>query len=226
VAKVLSPLMSLDAKGRVGGLVYSIWRGIHTVRTGPTPVARHEIQQPENRALLGYLSRAWGLLTDAQRQLWRDYATEHKYPDGFGGVFTLTGSQMYTALNHNAIRLLGVTAEQDEPPVIDPPASFKHLIVVTGVTDPGEIDLTWAHLGTPVGEDRNEIWISPPLGSEGKVNVDSRMRYEGVEAGILRTHTVSGLVEGAWYWLKARYIDQYGQKTGWLWGHATPKLTP
>lgn len=226
MAKVLSPLMSLDAKGRVGGLVYSIWRGIHTVRTGPPPVARHVEEQPFNRALLGYLSRAWGLLSDAQRQLWRDYAVEHKYPDGFGGVFTLTGSQMYIALNHSAIRLGSTVSEQDEPPVVDPPASLNSLTVVTGATNPGDIDLAWTHIGAPVITDFNEIWVSPPLGSEGKVNVDSRMRHYGHPAGNAVALTITGYVEGAWYWVKVRYIDIFGQKTAWLWGHATPKLTP
>lgn len=226
MAKVMSPLMSLDAKGRVGGVIFSIWRGIHTVRTGPPPVARHVQDQPVNRALLGYLSRAWGLLTDDQRQLWRDYATEHKYPDGFGGVFTLTGSQMYNALNHNAMRLYGTAAEQDEPPVIDPAASIVSFTAATGVGSGGDIDLSWVHFGTPSAADRNEIWISPPLGSEGKVNVDSRMRYIAAVNGTEIAAVIPGRVEGAWYWFKIRYIDYFGQKTAWLWDHATPMLTP
>ncbi|MBA7661773.1 hypothetical protein ES703_69793 [subsurface metagenome] len=226
MAKVQSPLMSLLASGSIGGMVYSVWRGINTVRVKQQPVERHLPGQPRNRALLGYLSRAWGLLTDNQRQLWRDYATEHKYPDGFGGVFTLTGSQMYNALNHNAIRTKGGLFEQDEPPMIDPAASIALFDAVTGVTNPGEVDLSWDHIGVADSDDLNEIWISPPLGSEGKVNVDSRMRFEVSIGGDELLITVAGLVEGAWYWFKARYIDQFGQKTAWLWGHATPMLTP
>lgn len=226
MAIVLQPLMSLDAKGKVGGCVFSIWRGMNTVRATNKLVWRHTGDQPANRALLGYLSRQWGLLTDEQRQLWRDYAAEHKYPDRFGGVFTLTGSQMYNALNHTAIRIGGVGFEQDEPPTVDPAASILAFSAVTGATDPGDIDLTWAMLGTPDADDFNEIWISPPLGSEGKVNVDSRMRYHSQVSGVTTMLTLPGFVEGAWYWLKIRYVDIYGQTTAYLWSHVTPKLTP
>lgn len=226
MAKVLNPLNSVDASGSVGGLTYRRWRGIKTVCNRPLPARRHRGLQPFNRALLGFLSREWGLLTDEQRQLWRDYATEHPYPDGFGGTFILTGNQMYNALNHNAMRILGLAKQQDEPPIIDPAASMVSLVAETGAVDPGEIDLSWDHVGIPSNDDRNEIWISPPLGSEGKVNVDSRMRHrmnlEGEEVVV----TVKELVEGAWYWFKTRYMDQFGQKTAWQWSHATPKLTP
>jgi len=226
VAKVLNPLNSVNAKGSVAGLTYSMWRGINTVKAKPKPVTRHVIEQPANRALLGYLSRAWGLLTDAQRQLWRDYAAEHPYPDGFGGTFILTGNQMYNALNHNAIRLGNVSAEQDEPPTVDPVASILAFTAETGETLPGDIDLVWAHLGTPVADDFNEIWISPFLGSEGKVNVDSRMRYYTQASGVTSMLTIPNLLMYAWYWIKIRYIDKFGQKTAWHWGHATPKVIP
>jgi len=223
MAKVLNPLGSLQASGSVGGLTYSLWRGINTVKAKPKPVKRHSGVQPRMRALLGYLSRAWGLLTDAQRQLWREYATEHPYPDGLGGTFILTGNQMFNALNHNAIRLFGVSFEQDEPPTVDPAASIRYFEAEEGALDPGSVDLSWALYGVGDVNDKNEIWISPPLGSEGKVNIDSRMRFKTYVVGNELLFSVTGLVETAWYWFKARYVDKYGQTTAWQWAHATPK---
>lgn len=226
MAKVLSPLHSVDAKGSIGGLTYSIWKGLNTVRSKQKSVARHATVQPFMRSLLGFLSRQWGLLTDVQRALWEAYAVEHPYPDGFGGTFILSGIQIYVALNHPSLRLFGPAAQQAEPPLIDPPATMREFTAATGGGNPGDIDLAWFHFGAPVGTDKNEIWISPPLGSEGKVNVDSRMRYLSNVVGNVLVFVASGLVEGAWYWFKARYIDEFGQKTAWQWGHATPMLTP
>lgn len=222
MAKVLNPLNSTQAKGSVGGLTYTQWRGQNIVRATGTPVRRHEGEQPDNRALLGFLSRQWGLLSDAERTLWNQYADEHPYPDGFGGTFKLSGIQMYCALNHNAVRLGGGVAKQDEPPLIDPAASLSVFTAETGIGVAGDVDVSWTTLGVGSADDFVELWISPPSGSPGLVNVDNRMKYAHKVEGSAVTDTIGSLVVGAWYWFKGRYIDQYGQKTAWHWDQATP----
>lgn len=226
MARVKDPLHSTDAKGTVGGLTYAMWNGVNTVRVKSKPVRRLRTTQPRNRAILGYLSRYWGDLTDAQRALWEDYASNHPQPDGFGGVFIMSGINAYVMLNHSIIRLYGFGSEIEEPPVEDPPATISQFTASTGATNPGDIDLEWVHGGTPEITDINEIRMAGPFISPGKVNVFERKVHIANPGGTVVELTIEDLVEGAWYWFFIRYMDEYGQVTAWLTDQATPKLTP
>jgi len=44
-------------------------------------------------------------------------------------------------------------------------------------------------------------------------------------AGNVELDTIADLVEGAWYWIRARYVGADGQTSAWQVSQATPKLT-
>ncbi|MBA7704405.1 hypothetical protein ES703_113212 [subsurface metagenome] len=181
--------------------------------------------QPKNRSILGFLSREYGNLTDEQRVLWETYALNHPHPDGFGGTFIMSGQNAYIMLNHTAVRMWLIGALMTDPPTDPPPASIYVVNVVTGAVDPGDIDLTWAHAGSPVAADKNEIRIAGPFQSQARQEVHSRFRTISSTTGETTMLTLSGLVEDTWYWINMRYVDHYGQVTAWNTGQATPKLT-
>lgn len=225
MAKVLNPVLSTQASGMVSGLIVANSRGQDIMRRYLRPTNRWRNVQPNNRALTGFLSRQWQSLSSANRALWDAYADEHPKLNVFGQSFKATGYNWYVALNHQAVRLGTATALQLTPP-LDPPAATLLTLAVTQGTNPGEIDLDWTVGGTGDAADFVEVSMCGPFGSPAINYVESKWKYLETVAGNLTTDTVDGLVEGAWYWFKARYTDQYGQVSAWLRGQQTPTPTP
>lgn len=225
MAKIVGPFHSDAAIGTVGLLTASVWRGMPVMRQKSMPKVSHILSIAENRALLGWLSREWIELSDAQRAEWKDYADNHPQPDGFGGTFLMTGQNAFIMLNHTAVRLDDDSAMQVTPPGQAPLATLMTFAAISGVTNPGDVDLTWTLPGTPAATDFVEIQTAGPFGSVAKVSVESRYAFKQSVAGNLLLDTVEDLVETKWYWFRARYVDEYGQVTAWQAAQATPKVT-
>lgn len=226
MARVLNPLMSVEAKGTVAGFVFGRGPGGPQVRKKGTPAERVRGQQARNRSLMGILSREWGDLTDVQRENWRTFAINNPQPDGFGGTFIMSGINAYIHLNYVAIRIDDWTAKQDNPPVDEVPATIAAFTAITGITNPGECDLEVTLDGVGEASDFVEFQIAGPFLSKGRVEVHSRYKFTASIAGNTTTETIADLVEGAWYWFRARYIDEFGQVTNWHVAQATPMVTP
>lgn len=226
MAIVKNPFLSSDARGSLSGLTASFSRGGNTMRRKSKPAVRRGKRIPSNRSILGYISRRWGGLTDVQREEWNAYAIDHPGTDRFGDPFIMSGINAFMMLNHKAIRLWNSSHYQEIPPAVEPVSAVFVLTAITGITNPGEVDLSWTELGTGLVADYYEIWKAGPFQSEGKVSVVNRYSFEKHVSGNVLLSTVAGLAEGFWYWFQVRYIDQYGQTTAWVTGNATPMLTP
>lgn len=220
MARVQNPLFSTNAKGKFGGLVYSVGIGGPMVRLKGRVVRRIEGQQDIRRATFGYLARKWKLLTDGQRDSWDDYAEEHPVDDGFGGTMILSGFNMWIKLQ--AIVLMNGDTPVMTSPVVDPAAGMASLTVVKGALVEGDIDLTWTHNGTGGAADWNLIEISPGHISPAIAFTTDRYTRVTPVAGNLLLATIDGLVVGKWYSVRVRYCDEFGQTTAWLYGKATP----
>lgn len=199
MAKVKGPLHSDEARGSVGGITYSMSVSGPVAKTKPVPNYDYKGYKPKVRSILGYLSRQWGELTNAQRESWNAWALDHPFIDAFGDEFSGSGFNCYISLNANAVRLGGAGAENALPPVDPPPTGVETLACSAG-TNPGDLDLDWSELGTGLVTDHFEYQIAGPFQSEGRVAVESRFAYEGKVAGNVLTATVAGLDEGMWYW--------------------------
>jgi len=73
MAKLLAPLMSFGARGKLGNaIVYSVWKGISTARQLVTPKNPKSIAQKAQRALMSSVVSAWRRpeLTAAVRTAW------------------------------------------------------------------------------------------------------------------------------------------------------------
>ena len=214
-----------DMRGSVGGITYSKSYAGPVVKLKSSPPRRARRTQPINRSILGFLSRQWGELTNAQRDSWETWALNHPEPDKFGGTFIMSGINAFVKLNSHAIRLGGVGAWNVLPPSVPPAANLLTLAVTQGATNAGEIDVNWTLDGTGDAADFAEIQIAGPFQSEALQEVFNQFRYFTQTVGNILTSTPSGLDEGFWYWVRVRYVDLYGQVTAWLYGQATPKLT-
>jgi len=226
MAKVLSPLFSEQAKGSVGGLTFSRGPAGDIVKKKGGPVKRSEPYKQSNRARIGYLARKWGALDQSARDSWKAWAEEHPEPDGFGGTFIMSGINAFVKLNFNAMRLGAPSDLMLVPPEDECPASLDTLTVATGSVAPGDIDLTWTHNGTGEADDYNEIQIAGPFISPGRKEVYNRFKYVQQVAGNILLDTIEGLDVGMWYWVRVRYVDEFGQVTAWLYGQATPYVGP
>ena len=226
MAVVKGPFMSIDARGSVGGLTASMVLGGNVIKKKSNPATKYEPPQNRSRSILGWLSRQWGELTDEQRASWGAWAIDHPGTDKFGDPFVMSGFNAFVMLNHHAVRFGGGGAMCELPPE-DPPASaIQTLVAITGVGNPGEIDLTWLEFGVGIASDYWEIQLAGPFQSKGRKSVTSRYSYKTFVAGNVKEDTISGLDEGMWYWIRVRYVDEFGQITAWQVGQATPMLTP
>lgn len=223
MAKLLNPLLSTSAKGTTSGITYSQWRGINSARRKGNPARRIRSLQPQNRTYIGYLSRTWAAVTAGNRELWKQWAANHPRPDGFGGVFQMSGINAYVSLNKVRLDRNGLAALSVAPPVADLAVTVQNLAAVTGALA-GEIDCTWTLLGTGLATDFIEVGIAGPFASSGKFEVAGKFKFQAQVAGNLLLKDLTGLQAGAWYWISIRYVGADGQVSASLYSQAMAKV--
>jgi len=122
---ILSDLIT-DIRGKVGTKVYSIWKGIHTVKGEPTNFryAWESAFNPGQRALIKTCAYRWQtVLSDVQKAGWETYAlylatlpTDYNRLVGwkqYGGA--MSGYNAYTHCNQMRLSV-GLTTIQDDAP--------------------------------------------------------------------------------------------------------------
>jgi len=225
LAKFLSSVFT-DVRGSIGGITFGINKGVMTAKVKPNPARRMRTTQPSNRAILGWMSRIYGGLSSTNRALWETWAANHPVVNSMGQSVKLSGHQWFIKLNSVARRIGGVGVESDTPPLTDLQYSVNDFAAVTGSVDPGDIDLTWEVDGDGDAGDFVEIGIAGPFASPARVEVHNKFKSLQTVAGNLELDTIADLVEGAWYWIRARYVGADGQTSAWQVAQATPKTTP
>lgn len=115
MAKLVAPLMSFGARGKLGGsLVYSAWKGIATARQLVTPANPRSPDQIAQRALLAVIVTAW-----------RSTEIEQSIRTGWNKAAQLTGRAL-SGFNFFVSQLVKLAAE-------DPDASIVSAIGSTSV---------------------------------------------------------------------------------------------
>lgn len=99
MAKIKFGMMMTDARGKLGGQVFSKNRSGAYVRTKVTPVNPRTTDQQANRSLLGSLSANWSALTEAQRNAWNGAVASWQKTNVFGDLIKPTGKNLFTGLN-------------------------------------------------------------------------------------------------------------------------------
>ena len=90
-----------DARGKVGGQVFSKNRSGAYVRTKVTPSNAQTSRQSFVRSLLSSISQSWSGLTQAQRDSFDAAVNQWTSTDIFGDIKNPTGKNLYTKLNFN-----------------------------------------------------------------------------------------------------------------------------
>lgn len=103
MAKIKFGMFMTDARGKVGGQVFSKNRSGAYVRTKVTPVNAQTGRQSAVRQLLSSLSQAWSGLSQLERDGFDGAVLQWSSTDIFGDIKNPTGKNLFTKLNFNLV---------------------------------------------------------------------------------------------------------------------------
>lgn len=101
MAKIKFGMMMTDARGKLGGQVFSKNRGGAYVRTKVTPKNAKTARQMAIRSLLSAISQRWSALTAPQRASFNGAVDQFATTDIFGDSRNPSGKTLFTKLNLN-----------------------------------------------------------------------------------------------------------------------------
>lgn len=132
MAKIKFGMMMTDARGKLGGQVFSKNRSGAYIRTKVTPSNPQTQAQAQVRSNLATLSTGWNSLTASQIAQWNGSVDDWASTDVFGDIKKPTGKNLYVKLNVNLLN-------SEQPTVANPPAKLE-LPALVGV----DVDVTKA----------------------------------------------------------------------------------
>lgn len=182
MAKIKFGMMMTDARGKLGGQVFSKNRGGAYVRTKVTPSNAQTPFQTAVRGILTFFASNFRALTDNQILAWNNAVSDFTGTDIFGDVKTPSGIDLYVKLNANLAKV-GESAISN-PPL---PSNVSQLtgISVVAAAGAGTVSISADQATVGAGQ-RMYIEATPNL-SPGKSFVKSEFRaigYTGVNAGL------------------------------------------
>lgn len=199
MAKITGPLHSVEARGRMGGLIYNSWRGISYAKAFAGPSQPRSERQLFIRAFVTQLVRDWQSITQLQRDDWNDYAAAHPEIDWTGNSRRLTGLNWFVRCN---LRLIDLDQSPiDAAPDVAAPDPVSGFAAADGVD---AIDYSWdATAGTNLSVD---VWLYGPH-SPGEIGQLPKARHNLYAAGESAAATTDPADPG-FYTVFYRTIDE------------------
>lgn len=139
MAKIKFGMMMTDARGKLGGQVFSKNRAGAYIRTKVTPSNPQTSAQAQVRSNLATLSTGWNSLSAPQIAQWNSSVDEWSSTDVFGDIKKPTGKNLYVKLNVNLLNS-GQSAIVSPPVKLDLPALVDVDVDITTATDTLSID--------------------------------------------------------------------------------------
>lgn len=214
MAKIKFGMMMTDARGKLGGQVFSKNRAGAYVRTKVTPSNARTVAQQESRSILGALSIGWNGLTETAVKAWNEAVNDWKSTDVFGDLKTPSGKNLYIQLNKNLLQsgqsVLGLPPEKTDV------AEFAGTAIRIDQTETsiGIVNLTAVPATTTM-----QIWATAPI-ANGVNYVKNRMRVIGyVPTGTITPSAIwtmyvnkfGALAENQRVAMQFKYITKSGQ---------------
>lgn len=213
MAKLLDPLRSSEARGKVGGVIYNTTRGIKYAKVFTSPAQPRTARQLIIRAYMLTCTRAWASLTGAQRQSWNEWAALHPIIDWTGNPVSASGFNWYCALS---VRLLDqAKTVVATPPSVNGPNTPVMLILTGGV---GTLSWTFTPAtGTGITID---MWTQGPM-SAGRLGKLQHARHRIYAPGETSPVALASLTPG-FYTAWTRFLSETdGQASSWEMASAT-----
>lgn len=175
MAKVKFGMMMTDARGKIGGQVFSKNKGGAYVRTKVTPANPQSSYQIAVRAALAAISAGWKSLSQAAREAWIGATGNYKTTDIFGDAKQLSGSQLYVKLNLNL-------SNAGQPGITLPPlplgATGVSIDSVTADNSANTVEIT---TGGAVPAGHTALVFATPALSPGRSFLKSEYRLIGTK---------------------------------------------
>lgn len=140
MAKIKFGMMMTDARGKLGGQVFSKNRGGAYVRTKVTPSNPQTLAQSVVRANLSTISQAWNALSVSQIANWNTAVDNWKSTDIFGDIKIPSGKNLFTKLNVNLLNT-------SRAPILDVPEKENVVISPTVTVSYDATADTWNVVG-------------------------------------------------------------------------------
>jgi hypothetical protein len=210
MAKVLNPLNSTEARGRVGGLVYNTWRGIRYVKTHTQPGHQSDPKRQAHKLIVQEAGLRWQTLSDAQRAAWTHYANTHTDIDWTGSPKRIAGYHWYVRIQTR--RQDVGEGYDDTPPSIT--CRWKHSGLAAGWWV-DHIDLYWDLLdpSSPF-QLYTDIWLAGPHSAGRNPTIHDATR-NAIQNQDEREYYIYDLTQG-WYTIFVRIICANGITAPWL----------
>jgi hypothetical protein len=176
MAKIKFGALAADARGKIDGVVYSKNQFGSYIRQKVSPVQPNSERQTLVRERQTTLSKRFStVITEAQREAWRGFATVNPVPDVFGNPQALTGIAAYIRLNQ-VILNGGGTIINTPPADLEVPGLFS--MSVTASTGPDLVEIAFTPTPLPAGM---RLYIFGTQGMNAGVNFfRPLMRFLGV----------------------------------------------
>lgn len=212
MAKVVAPLHSSEARGKMNGLVYNTWRGLSTVKQHVHPADPATSRQLAWRAFMTTINSHWRALDPSIREEWKRYAQEHPDPDWTGKPKRLTGHQQFVRhwLRNNVIPAAGPT----RPPHLAPPEHPGQIFAMS--PEPGIFHATWYGLQRPYGEIVYwTVYLDGPKSIARRPEPTDKLLLTAISWEA--TEIVAWDLAPGYYWMFSRILRaDTGQVSPWL----------
>lgn len=134
MAKIKFGMMMTDARGKLGGQVFSKNKAGAYIRTKVTPTNPQTSFQSSVRALFAGISAQWSGLTESVRAGWNNAVQDWASTDVFGDLKSPTGKALFQQLNNQA-QSAGLPAVTSVPAKTEMPDEVTSAVdVVIGTT--------------------------------------------------------------------------------------------
>lgn len=173
--------MVTDARGSVGGSVFSRNNAGGYARARTKPVNPNTPAQSQVRANFGLNSKAWsGTFTAAQRAAWTSFAQANPQVNRLGASIVLSGLAMANKLNQ-------VLAQLGVAPIADPPADLSvpalaAALSIDAESPESDFNVTTAAQAVVAGA-KYYVMATPPL-KAGQKPPSSAYRFIAAKAAV------------------------------------------
>jgi hypothetical protein len=196
-----------DARGKIGNIVYSKGRSVHTQRKRVKPTNPQTSYQSQIRAYVKQFSTAWRSLDPAKIIAWNQQALDLMKSNVFGGKYHTTGHKLFVAWNSQAF-MNGATVQINDPFTVTVPAVVQ-ISALNGTG--GSTQTLTITTDIPVPTNSSLILEATPQISAGISNAKGKYR----RFSILPGGTVAG-VQDVYDDYQARFGDLITDKKMFL----------
>lgn len=186
--------MAAEARGKLGGVIFSRNRGGTYVKNFAAPVNPDTLRQQDVRSDFARLVADWGtVLSEAERDGWRDYALANPVLNSLGQSILLTGQQWFVKVN--APLLQAALAPVDPAPPLGagpPPDTAFQILSASAASQTVSIGFDVLQPWVGVTGSAMLLYMMKPT-SAGSSNVKQQFRHTSTILGDTTTPPTSPL---------------------------------